>query len=221
MPIDPKPPRWSLKAFLFAGLAAILPTLLVALVLVKGFDLVHALGGSTVAGFLFPSRQTLPFWERMVADLLALAFLVTITLGAGLLVHSVFGQHILEFLEHAVLRVPLVNRIYPALRQLTDFMVSNKRPAEFQRVVAIPYPHPGIYAVGFVTGEGLAEVAGGRLLTVFVPSSPMPFTGWICLVPAEQATPLRMTVEEAIRFCVSVGVSRPGGLPQGIPAPRA
>jgi uncharacterized membrane protein len=216
----PRIPRWSLKAFLFTGLAALLPSLLLALILVQGFNLVHALGGSAVAELLFPPRTPLPFWERLVADLISLALLITLTLGAGLLVRSVFGRQILDLMEQGVQRIPLVNRIYPALRQLTDFMVSNKRPAEFQRVVAIPYPHPGVYSVGFVTGEGLSEIAGGRLLTVFVPCSPLPFTGWICLVPAEQATPLRMTVEEAIRFCVSVGVSRPGASPQGISAPR-
>ena len=196
MPEPDRIPRWSLKAFLFTGLAAMLPSLLVALILVKGFDLVHALGGSTVAGLLFPPRTPLPFWERLVADLIALALLITLTLGAGLLVRSVFGQHILNLMEQGVQRIPLLNRIYPALRQLTDFMVSSKRPAEFQRVVAIPYPHPSIYSVGFVTGEGLPGIPGGPLLTVFVPSSPMPFTGWLCMVPAEQAISLRMTVED-------------------------
>ena len=103
---------------------------------------------------------------------------------------------------------------------MTDFLVSQKRPSEFQRVVAVPYPHPGVYAIAFVTGEGLAEVeaaTGRRILTVFIPSSPLPFTGWICLTPQDQTIPLSMTVEEALRYCVSAGVSKPAQGPGSIP----
>ena len=208
---DPRP-GWSLKGFLFAGLAAVLPTLLVIVVVAKGLDLVHSYGGGQVTGFLFP-RDPGGLSARMVGNLLALALFVALALGIGLVVRSVFGRQILDLLEQGILRIPLVNRIYPALRQLTDFLMSGRRPEEFQRVVAIPYPNPGLYSIGFVTGEGLPEVeaAGARrFLTVFVPSSPLPFTGWICLVPAEQAIPLQISVEEALSFCVSAGVSRPG-----------
>ena len=207
----------SMKRFLFTGLAAILPTLLIVLILVKGFDLVHALAGEHVADLLF-NTATPRFWQRLTADLVALAGLVALMLGAGLLVGSVFGRHILEAGEHLLLRLPIVKGIYPALRQLTDFMVSNKTAGHFRNVVAIPYPHPGIYSIGFVTGDGVPEVnaaTGKPMLSVFVPSSPAPFTGWICLVPKEQAVPLRMTVEEALRYCISVGVSHPVAPPPG------
>lgn len=210
--MDAPRPGWSLKGFLFAGLAAVLPTLLVIVILVKGLGLVHSLGGESVTAFLFPiaHEERVP---RLLGDLLALALLVVTALGVGFLVRFVFGRHILDLAEQGILHVPLVNRIYPALRQLTDFLMSGRRPEEFQRVVLIPYPHPGIYSIGFVTGEGLPEAeaaAGKRFLTVFVPSSPLPFTGWICLIPAEQAVPLKISVEEALSFCVSAGVSRPG-----------
>ena len=212
------PPRLGFKGLLFAGLAAVLPALLVALILVKGRDLVHSLGGQYVAPLLFPRMAPpLPLGPEILADLAALAVLVGLVLGAGLLVRNVFGRHMLELTEHALLRLPVIRHLYPALRQLTDFLVSQKRPAEFQRVVAVPYPHPGAYAIGFVTGEGLPEVeaaAGRRMLTVFIPSSPVPFTGWICLTPQDQAIPLSMTVEEALRTFVSAGVSGPGHGPE-------
>lgn len=211
----------TLKTLAFAGLAAILPTLLIILIVQQGFDLVHAIGGSYVYATLFHDKGAA---ERVLSDLIALALLVTLVLGAGFLVGNVFGRQILDLLERSLLRIPLIKAIYPALRQLTDFLVSGKRPAEFQRVVAIPYPHPGVWSIGFVTGEGLPDAAkatGRKLLCVFIPSSPAPITGWICLVPQEDAIPLKMSVEEAIRFCVSVGVSRPGGPMSAVPAPIA
>ena len=217
---SPPRPAFNFRAFLFTGLAAILPTLLIALIVVKGFDLIHGLGGAQIAAALHGGPGAAPFGLRLAGDFLALGLFVALALAAGFLVRSVFGRHILELLEQGLLRIPLVRGIYPALRQLTDFLVAGKRPSEFQRVVAVPYPHPGIWSIGFVTGEGIAEVseaAGKPLLTVFVPSSPAPFTGWICLVPREQAIQLKMSVEEAVRFCVSVGVSRPAGTP--VPAP--
>ena len=224
MPSSPRPARLPLnfKAFLFTGLAAILPTLLIVLIVVKGFDIVHGLGGAQIASALHDGPGDAPFGLRLLGDFLVLGLLVALALGAGFLLRSVFGRYILSLVEQGLLRIPLVRGIYPALRQLTDFLVSGKRPSEFQRVVAVPYPHPGIWSIGFVTGEGIAEVsaaAGKPLLTVFVPSSPAPFTGWICLVPRDQAVQLKMSVEEAVRFCVSVGVSRPAGTP--VPAPQS
>ncbi len=224
--MDPQPPRsFGLKALLFTGLAAVLPTLLITLIIVKGFDLVHGMGGSHIAEFLFPGHAVpLPLKLQLAADLTALLLLVALVLGAGLLVHNVFGRHLLEIAEQGLLRLPGMRHLYPALRQLTDFLVSQKRPSEFQRVVAVPYPHPGIYAIGFVTGEGLREVetaTGRRMLAVFIPSSPVPFTGWICMTPQDQAIPLSMTVEEALRYCVSAGVSKPGQAPAAVPLPPA
>ena len=220
--MDSQPPRgFGLKGLLFAGLAAVLPALLIALIIVKGFELVHGLGGSHVAELLFPRHPIpLPLRLQVTADLTALLLLVGLVLGVGLVVHNVFGRHLLEIAEQGLLRLPGMRHIYPGLRQLTDFLVSQKRPAEFQRVVAVPYPHPGVYAIGFVTGEGLPEVdaaTGHRMLTVFIPSSPIPFTGWISLVPQDQTIPLAMTVEEALRTFVSAGVSRPSQAPGHLP----
>ena len=213
--MNPQPPRLGLKGLLLTGLAAILPALLIVLIIVKGFELVHSMGGSHVAEFLFSGHPNpLPLWMQVAADLTALLLLVALVLVTGLLVQHVFGRQLLEVAERALLSLPGMRHVYPGLRQLTDFLVSQKRPAEFQRVVAVPYPHPGVYAIGFVTGSGLPAleaVTGRPMLTVFIPSSPLPFTGWICLTPQDQAIPLPMTVEEALGVFVSAGVSKPVG----------
>jgi uncharacterized membrane protein len=103
--------------------------------------------------------------------------------------------------------------VYPALKQVVEFLFgSEQKNLEFNRVVMIEYPRPGIWSMGLVTGDAAREVraAVGDAVTVFVPSSPTPFTGWTVTVPRDQVRELPITVDEALRYLVSAGVVVPG-----------
>ena len=94
---------------------------------------------------------------------------------------------------------------------MTDFFLIRKE-LSFNRVVALEYPRKGLWAIGLGTGQGL-QVLGRNLkrdfLTVFVPSSPTPFTGYVITVPKEEVVEVDLTIEEALRFIISGGVITP------------
>ncbi|GAH87960.1 unnamed protein product, partial [marine sediment metagenome] len=93
-------------------------------------------------------------------------------------------------------------------------LTQEEKKKMFSRVVAVEYPRKGIWSMGFVTGSGLKRVVDNvkkEFLTVLIPTSPTPFTGFVIMVPKKQTIELDMTVEEALRFAVSGGVIAPTG----------
>jgi uncharacterized membrane protein len=146
---------------------------------------------------------------------LAVSVLLVLTLGS--FAGGLLGRTLLARGDRILSRVPLVRSIYPYTKQLVDFFLA-ERTFDFDTAVAVPYPRKGIYSLGFVTSssfETLRRATGKNLITVFVPSSPMPMTGYAIFVPAEEVIPLPITVDEALRTVVSGGVLIP---PQEMPA---
>lgn len=147
-------------------------------------------------------------------DLIGLAVAVVLIYVVGLALGSYIGRRLYARGEELINRVPLVRRVYPSVKQLTDFVVGEKneqRPS-FSRVVGIEYPRKGLWSVGLVTGEtmrGVELAAGEECLTVFVPSAPTPFTGYVVTIKKSDTIDLSMSVEDAIKFCVSGGVVIP------------
>ena len=121
------------------------------------------------------------------------------------------GRWFVKGFDHAILSIPIVNKVYGSVKQVTDFAFS-EREIEFNRVVAIQYPREGIWSLGFVTGDSMREIAeatGEQMLSVLMPTSPMPMTGFTVTVKKSEAIDLNLTVDEAIQFVVSCGVVVP------------
>ena len=155
------------------------------------------------------------WWDSyaLVLDLIGLVVAIVLIYAAGLVVGSFIGRHIYQRGEQVIHRLPLVGRVYPAVKQVTDFFVgdSSQRMA-FNRVVAVQYPRKGIWSVGLVTGATMRAIqaeAGAECLTIFVPSSPTPFTGYVITVPKSDTIDLPITIEDALKFAVSGGVLIP------------
>ena len=116
-----------------------------------------------------------------------------------------------HLLERLVLRVPGVRAVYSAVKQVSDF-VFTERDIQFTRIVAVEYPRKGIWSMGFVTSESLAaiqEVAEEPVLAVLVPGSPMPVTGCTITVRKSECVDLNITFDQACQFIVSCGVVVP------------
>ena len=129
----------------------------------------------------------------------------------GALLASVVGRTIWRIIEHALMNAPLVKKVYPYIKQVTDFLLT-KKDFSFSKVIAFEYPRKGTWSVGLVTGSGLRKVSQSNqtdYCTVFVPTSPTPFTGYVIMVPKDETIELDMTIEEALRFVISGGVITP------------
>ena len=130
---------------------------------------------------------------------------------AGRLLGGFLGRRIYRKLEGAITTVPVVKQVYPYVKQIVDFLFSDERPQKFSRVVIVQYPRKGIWSVGFLTGNAMKSIAreSGDAVTVFIPSSPTPFTGYTIVVKRREVIEIPLTVEEAIRYAVSAGVLVP------------
>lgn len=145
-----------------------------------------------------------PHWVGLVLAAVIVLFL-------GYLASGFLGRSLISGFDRALTRIPLVRSVYPYTKQLVDFFLSDNE-LEFDTVVAAPYPSEGVWAIGFVTGGGLKTVheeLEGTYLSVFIPTSPMPMTGFTVFLDAKKLIPLDITVDEALRVTVSAGVLVP------------
>lgn len=138
----------------------------------------------------------------------------------GAILASVVGRTLWRMIEDFIMKAPFLRRVYPYVKQVTDFVLTPEEQEKlFSRVVAIEYPRKGIWSIGLVTGSGLKNITDSvkkEFLTILIPNSPMPVTGYVIVVPKEQTIALDMTIEEAFRFSISAGVIAPDS--QRVPA---
>ncbi|UCG49628.1 MAG: DUF502 domain-containing protein [Phycisphaerales bacterium] len=132
----------------------------------------------------------------------------------GAILASVVGKTLWRTVEKFIMNTPVLRRVYPYIKQVTDFLLAQEEQHRlpFSRVVAVEYPRKGIWSVGLVTGSGLkkvAETTRRELVTVLIPTSPTPFTGFVIMVPRKHTIDLDLKVEQAFRFIISGGVITP------------
>jgi len=149
--------------------------------------------------------------EHWWMDLIGLGVAIIAVYIAGRLLGGFVGRRMYRRIERLITTLPVFKQVYPYVKQIVDFLFSDERPLQFNRVVAVQYPRKGIWSVGFMTGSSLRSVAekAGESVTIFIPSSPTPFTGYTITVKVEDVIEVPITVEEAIRFAVSGGVLIP------------
>jgi len=218
------------RRFFRRGLAALLPTLITLWLLVKAWDFLwEALGRHLIwlikqVWWELADRGLTPYqsrghiaryWrdESFRTRLVGVLIAVTLVYFVGLLVGNLIGRTFWKVGERLVLKIPVIRAIYPAVKQVTDFVLQERKHIASSQVVAVQPHAMGIWSIGLVTGAGLRPLttaAGSEMVSVFVPSSPTAFSGYVLIVPRESVIELPMTVEEAMRLLVSGGVITPG-----------
>lgn len=161
-------------------------------------------------------REAYTDWWQHRWYMQAIGFVVAIVLIylAGLLVGNLIGRSIYVRFEKLMTRLPVLKQVYPSVKQVVEFLVGGGAEQKMMsnRVVVVEYPRVGIWSVGLLTGETMKAVeaiVGTPCVTVFIPSSPTPFTGYTITVPQDKVFELPITLEEALRFVVSGGVLVP------------
>lgn len=148
-------------------------------------------------------------YPRFIGVGIAIVGALVIIYLVGRSLRGYIGSRVMRLVDGFFERFPVVKSIYPHARQVADFLFGQSRQRRFSRVVAVQYPRRGIYTVGFLTGDGLKDIeraAGQSLVTVFIPTSPTPLTGFIIVVPPDEVLELNMSVDEAFRFCITAGM---------------
>jgi uncharacterized membrane protein len=188
-----------LRSYFLGGILVIVPLIITGVVLRFLF--------TKVDGILSPFiTQAL---GHKIPGLGLVATIVLIFL-AGFLTANVIGSRLFKMWEIFLIRTPLVRTIYGSSRQLIRAIATTDTHS-FKQVVLVEFPRKGMYCLGFLTQEiGVdLEATPDRLIAVYIPSTPAPFSGWTMLFPPDQVIPVDMTVEQGIKFFVSGGIASP------------
>jgi uncharacterized membrane protein len=129
----------------------------------------------------------------------------------GLLVANLLGRRLVALYEYVLDKIPLVRSVYSASKSFSEVLFSETNEA-FKKVILIEYPRKGLYSLAFMTATQLEEVQARtdhEVVCVFLPTTPNPTSGYILMVPREDAIELDMDVEDALKMIVSLGVVVP------------
>ena len=139
---------------------------------------------------------------------------IVVVLLTGALVANFLGRKLIAMGEAVLNRIPLVRSVYSAVKQVIETFVSQDSRS-FRKVVLVEYPRKNCWSLAFLAGEPVGEVqdkTAQQVITVFVPTAPNPTSGFVIMVPEDEAIPLDMSVEEGFRMVISLGVVTPKSL---------
>ena len=165
---------------------------------------------STVTGY-YKRYVDLHYLRRTVVIPVFLCVFILVLYLVGKFMAAGAGRIFYNAGEAIIKRLPIIRNVYSSVKQVTDF-VFTEQEIEFNRVVAVEYPRRGIWSVGFVTGESMFDIrsaANQPVLSVLMPTSPMPVTGFTVTVRKSETIDLDITMDQAIQFIVSCGVVVP------------
>ncbi|MCV2870796.1 DUF502 domain-containing protein [Defluviimonas sp. WL0050] len=147
---------------------------------------------------------------RGIGVILALIF----TVFVGWVAKGLMGRSLIGWAESLVDRMPVVRSIYSGVKQVAETVLSQTE-SKFDKACLIEYPRPGIWAIGFVStaakGEVLAKLPDDEVMTVFLPTTPNPTSGFLLYLPKRDVKFLDMTVEDAAKLVISAGLVYPNG----------
>lgn len=138
---------------------------------------------------------------------------ILLIFGTGVVTTNVIGRKIFGWGERIFHKIPILKHVYQGVEQIIKAFSGSSDLRRFQRVVFVEYPRKGIYTLGFVTNENTPEfdeVVGEKSITVFVPTTPNPTSGFCIVVPARECIALSISVEDAFRTIISAGIIGPG-----------
>ena len=181
------------------------------------FDWFMVAAQTVLPASLHPSLQHL----REIPGLSVLIVGATLLL-TGMAVSNIVGQWLLNQYNRVLSNTPIVKSIYTSVKQVSDTLFSSSGQA-FREAVLVQYPREGAWTIAFVTGKPSGEVASklpADMLTLYVPTTPNPTSGFMLMVPRHAVQPLNMSVDEALKYIISMGVVAPAS-PAAPTAPQS
>jgi len=177
--------------------------------------------------FTFLTNRFIGFFPRAYRDadvdfllrIVSLFVVLTLLFFIGVLVRNIVGRRIYQLGDKLITRIPFVNRIYIASRQVIDAFIT-QRETVFNQVVLVQYPRKGVYSMGFMTATTpysfRKTIPDGKpqdeYVAVFIPTTPNPTSGWLCFVPKADVFPMDYNGGDAMKLIISAGVVYPGDL---------
>lgn len=216
----------TLRKYLIAGLLIWLPLAITVWVLHAVLGMMDGIFASVVGA----AAKVVPPWGGALHSLreipgFGVLVLVSLLMATGVFAANFFGQWWLKQWDGLMHRIPIVKSIYSSVKQVSDTLFSSKGNA-FREAVLVEYPRAGSWTIAFVTGTPAPEVApflgdGSEHVSIYVPTTPNPTSGFFLMVPRAQLRPLAMSVDAALTHIISMGVVAPNAAAQAQAAAAA
>ncbi|HWI36216.1 MAG TPA: DUF502 domain-containing protein [Burkholderiales bacterium] len=194
-----------LKKYFITGLLIWIPLIITLWVLKVIFD---TLDGSLL---LLPKSFQTERWLGVHIPGLGALLTLVIVLITGIFATNFFGAQLVQLWHDVLNRIPVVNSIYSSVKQISDTVFSSSGQA-FRKALLVQWPHPGMWTIAFLTGTPGGDVATllpPDCLSVYVPTTPNPTGGYFVIVQRSQVIELDMTVDQALKYIISMGVVPP------------
>jgi uncharacterized membrane protein len=204
-----------MRKYIIAGLLVWLPLVITVWVLLWAVGLMDGLFGWLLgaAGAVLPASAGELLQMLAKVPGLGVVLLVLLMLLTGVFVTNIFGQWWLKRWDELLNRIPIVKSIYSSVKQVSDTLFSSSGQA-FREAVLVQYPRAGAWTIAFVTGRPGGEVAQhlpGDYVSVYVPTTPNPTSGFFLMMARSDVIALQMSVDEALKYIISMGVVAPNG----------
>ncbi|MBV9386650.1 MAG: DUF502 domain-containing protein [Chroococcidiopsidaceae cyanobacterium CP_BM_ER_R8_30] len=202
--------KQDLKNDLIAGLLVVIPlATTIWLTITVAIWVINFL--TRIPKQLNPFESMDPVLVNLLSLLVGLAVPLACILLIGLMARNIVGRWLLNSGEQLLQAIPLAGSVYKTLKQLleTVFKDTNNK---FRRVILVEYPRRGIWAIAFVTGTASSEIQSHLsrpMLSIFIPTTPNPTTGWYAVVPEDEVLDLSMSIEDAFKVIISGGIVAP------------
>jgi uncharacterized membrane protein len=206
-PRHPMPKTTLVRRYLIAGLLIWVPVMITIWVL------------SLLVGIMDQTLLLLPLEWRTESwlgiHIPGLGFLLTllVVFATGALATNVIGQRLVTFWEGLLRRIPVVSSLYTGVKQISDTLFKPGGQA-FRKALLVEWPSPGTWTIAFLTGQPGGDVVNhlrGDYVSIYVPTTPNPTGGYFVMVPRSKVIELDMSVDEALKYIISMGVVPPTG----------
>jgi uncharacterized membrane protein len=200
-----------IRTYFITGLLVLTPLVLTIFIIWKLFIGIDGLLQGFISNML--ERVGVPA-TKYGLGFISVILLILLT---GLIARNYFGRKVIKLGENVLSKIPLISRIYMAIQQISNAFLSEKREV-FKKAVLIEYPRKGIYSIGFFTQDTRGEVQerlNRDVVSVFLPTTPNPTSGFLLFVPKSDVTELDMSIEEALKLVISGGAIVPSSKYKG------
>ena len=198
-----------MRGYFFTGLLVLVPVILTVIIIYQLFLSIDGI----LRGVVLTVLRAQFGWDVRASQIPGLGFVTLLLLifFTGVVARQYFGKKLIENTNRLVNRIPLVKGVYNAMRQISEAFFAENRQV-FNRVVLVRFPYKGSYSIGFTVQEHnplMREVLPGDLISVFLPTTPNPTTGFLLFVPREDLINLDISVEDALKMVISGGTIPP------------
>ncbi len=199
------------RKYLLTGVLVLVPLMVTLYIMFAVFQLTDGLLGVAVSraiGYRIPG--------------VGLILTALICIAVGMIAQNYFGRRLISGIEASLDRIPVVRSLYNGIKQVADVVVQ-KNSGEFKRVVMLEYPKENCWVLGFVTADFVIPLSekdldGRDMVTVFVPTTPNPTSGFLLIIEKTKIVDTHMDIEDAMKVVISGGLVQPGKLSEAVSA---